>query len=300
MNNKFYLKKNFIAFIIGAFMFSIGGVLAVTYFPSISTKYDGSDSGMTATNVQSAIDELYQVCSAKPAGEKLIEDAHLTRDSYECRYFFEGYNVKNYVTFNNELWQVLSVECDGTVKIINYQSIGITEWDSKDSDDWTRPASLNSRLSSLYYSFPADIKNKIVAKDWNIGDISMSGDLSSIIRSESAKTWRGYIALPTVSEYLRTTGNESKCGSISLNNSSYRTCKGSTWMAKNTNWWMLTPRTFIGAIFFLDDDGIFVSNSPVDDSYNAVGNRAFYTLYLSADVKITGGDGSQSNPYTIE
>ena len=300
MNKKFYLKKNLIGFIVGGFIFGILGVLAVTYFPSVRTIYDNSDSGMTSTNVQTAIDELYELCSAKPAGETIIEDANLTKDPYECRYFFKGYNVNNYITFNNMLWQVVSVECDGTVKIMSIDGVGITEWDSKDVNDWTRPASLNTRLNSIYSSLPADIKSQIVAKDWNVGAIGMyENSLSSIISKEKSETWYGYIALPTVSEYLRTTGNESKCGTVILNNNNHNTCQGSTWMAHNTNWWMLTPRTLISAVFFLDEDGTFYTNTPNDDSYNAVGVRGFYTLYLSADVKIKGGNGSYNNPYTL-
>lgn len=37
-------------------------VYATTYFPSNQTTYDNTDSGMTSTNVQDAIDELYNVC----------------------------------------------------------------------------------------------------------------------------------------------------------------------------------------------------------------------------------------------
>ena len=86
---------------------------------------------------------------------------------------------------------------------------------------------------------------------------------------------------------------------VILNNNNHNTCQGSTWMAHNTNWWMLTPRTLISAVFFLDEDGTFYTNTPNDDSYNAVGVRGFYTLYLSADVKIKGGNGSYNNPYTL-
>lgn len=299
-NKKKYLKNNIICFVIGTIIFGVISIYALVTFPSNEVSYDNKSSGLSSTNVKGAIDELYKACSAKPAGEKLIEDAHLTRDSYECRYFFRGYGVKNYITFNNELWQVISVECDGTIKIINTQGVGTTKWDSKGYTDWSRPASLNSSLSSIYNNLPTNIKNKVVAKDWNIGAVGMyDSSLSSIISKEKSSTWRGYIALPTVSEYLRTTGNEKTCGTIILNNDKNNTCKNSTWMAKSTNWWMLTPDNF-GGVLFLDNSGTFLSNYSDDSSYNAIGIRGFYALYLSADVKITGGDGSQSNPYTIE
>ena len=59
---KEFSKRYLIGFVIGIFVFGIVGVSAVTYFPSNQTTYDNSTSGMAATDVQGAIDELYNVC----------------------------------------------------------------------------------------------------------------------------------------------------------------------------------------------------------------------------------------------
>ena len=86
-------------------------VIAATYFPSNDVTYDNKESGLTSTNVQGAIDELYGVCTAKPpAGETIIENAGLEKDPYECRYFFTGANPNNYITFNDEPagWRIIS------------------------------------------------------------------------------------------------------------------------------------------------------------------------------------------------
>ena len=64
------MKKNFkgiiigtiIGTIIGVLLCNIVGVCAVTYFPSNQTTYDNKTSGLNATNVQDAIDELYNQC----------------------------------------------------------------------------------------------------------------------------------------------------------------------------------------------------------------------------------------------
>ncbi len=55
-------KKYLIGFILGLMSGSIVMVYAVTYFPSSQTTYDNNITGMQATNVQGAIDELYNVC----------------------------------------------------------------------------------------------------------------------------------------------------------------------------------------------------------------------------------------------
>ena len=57
-------KKNIICFILGAIIFSAISVYAVTYFPSNQVTYNNSASGLSSTNVQGAIDELYNTCSS--------------------------------------------------------------------------------------------------------------------------------------------------------------------------------------------------------------------------------------------
>ena len=42
-------------------IFGTAGVYAATYFPSDDVTYDNSESGLSSTDVQGAIDELYGV-----------------------------------------------------------------------------------------------------------------------------------------------------------------------------------------------------------------------------------------------
>ena len=62
---KKFFKKYLLGFTLGLISGSLVMVYAQTYFPSNQTTYDNSTSGMTATNVQGAIDELYNVCTFK-------------------------------------------------------------------------------------------------------------------------------------------------------------------------------------------------------------------------------------------
>ena len=55
-NNKIFM------FIFGGVLFSAVSVYAVTYFPSNQVTYDNSSSKLSSTNVQGAIDELYNTC----------------------------------------------------------------------------------------------------------------------------------------------------------------------------------------------------------------------------------------------
>ena len=307
---KNYIKKNIIGFIVGVILCMGSLVYAAVTFPSNEVSYDNSESGLSSTTVKGAIDELYTECTKEPStGETIIEDAGLEKDPYECRYFFTGANPNNYITFNNETagWRIISVECDGAIKIMKTASIGNQYWDTSGSNNWARPASLNTYLNGTYYNgLNATAQSQIVAKDWSIGVVTYdNNDLATQINNENSTKWNGKVALVTVSEYIRSNSNKSECGTIRLNNynNNYINCVNTGWM-DNTNIsgfeWTLTPIIGVyNTVFSIGNSstiaGRIDSSVPVHNAVRAVRP----TLYLSSEVKITGGAGTQNNPYTL-
>ena len=291
-------------FVLGVITAISISVIAATYFPSKDVTYDNKESGLQSTDVQGAIDELYGVCTAKPpAGDQIIEDGGLEKDPYECRYFFTGANPNNYVTFNGEKagWRIISVGCDGTIKIMKTTNINTSNslaWDSSSSNNWARPASLNTYLNGTYLnSLSSEAQGQIVASDYSIGAVTGSNnDLADQVNDENSKTWNGKIALPTLSEYLRTNSN-SNCKTFSTYNNNPNTCRNTTWMNySNVTWWTLSPYSGSSSIVFNVRSYDIVSYNPAHDMTLAV--RPAITL--SSEVQITGGDGSQSNPFQLE
>ena len=61
-------KNKFILFIIAAIFCGTMGVYAVTYFPSNQVTYDNTSSQLSSTDVQGAIDELYNTCKNAASG----------------------------------------------------------------------------------------------------------------------------------------------------------------------------------------------------------------------------------------
>ena len=298
-NKKQYLKNNIISFVIGTMIFGAIGIYAVVTFPSNEVSYDNTSSGLSSTNVKDAIDELYKSCN-KTLASQIIEIAGLEKDPYECRYFFTGANPNNYITFNNETagWRIISAECDGTIKIMHMESIGKIAWDTTNSNDWTRPATLNTYLNNTYYnSLISATKEQIVSHNFSIGYLSNVTNLNAQIYGENSKTWNGKVALPTVSEYIRTNSNQATCSLDNLTDNS-SICKRTNWMYSNYNWWTLTyyytySTNVHAASLITNNNTIAYSNVPNQNSIRPV-------VYLSSDIKITGGTGTQSDPYTIQ
>ena len=294
-------------FIIGIIICGGVSVIAMTYFPSNQTTYDNSNSGMQATDVQGAIDELYNTCfPPKTGGDTILDNTDIVTsgdglyaDEYEeGKYTYKGANPNNYVTFNNETagWRIISVEVDGTIKIMKDTSIGNQAWDSSNSNNWARPASLNTYLNSTYYNSLTSIaQSQIVSKDFGIGDVTYDDtNLANTINNENATKWNGKIALATTSEYIRSNSNQSSCGTIQQIWDS-TSCGNTTWMYNSTYWLTLSASSSSSYSVFT----VSISSS-FDAGSVSISDGVRPVLYLSSEVKITGGDGSQSNPFTLE
>ena len=303
---KEFLKKYLIGFILGIISACTVSVIAATYFPSNDVTYDNSTSGLSSTDVQGAIDELYGVCTAEPsAGEIIIEEAGLEKDPYECRYFFTGADPNNYITFNNETagWRIISVECDGTIKIMRTVNIDRQYWDSSNSNNWARPATLNTYLNETYYNgLNSTAKGQIVAKDWSIGGVTDDNyNLATQITSENATKWNGKIALVTVSEYIRSNSNKNSCGNIALLNTNAATCKRTTWLHNNIDdyWWLLTPSATYDVIYYIRSHS--ERNGDIYDEWSSGYSQLIVrpVLYLSSNLKVSG-KGTRNNPYIFE
>ena len=302
------LKNRIFIFALGLSIAGSISVAAETFFPSNDVTYDNTESGLASTNVQGAIDELYNTCFPKgPLDGTVFEDKVVTsgdglyEDEYEeGRYIFKGGNPNNYITFNNEEagWRILSIEPDGKLKIMQIKTIREETWDSSYSNNWSRPASLNTYLNGTYYNRLTDIaKQQIVASDFSIGGITdNNNDMKTQVSDENSSKWNGKVALATVSEYIRSCNNNSSCKTLRLYGNNYTTCRDTTWMYEEA-WWTLTPDSSRSSyVFIVNMAGDVVNSNTINNSFTI---NVHPVVYLSSDIKITGGDGSQSNPYQI-
>ncbi len=177
-------------------------------------------------------------------------------------------------------------------------SIGEIKWDKGGSNNWAGPATLNTYLNSTYLNNQLNevAKDQIVASNFSIGAVKYgNNNMSTQVSDENSNKWYGKVALPTVSEYIRTNSNKNECGTFSLNNSNYHNCISTGWMNNGSEWWTLTPYSSSSIIVFY----IELYHYGYDNVDN-LPREVHPTIYLSSNIKITGGDGSQNNPYRFE
>ena len=280
-------------------------VIAATYFPSKDVTYDNKESGLESQNVQGAIDELYLTCTAEKVdvgGQEVttvMSGDGLYKDEYEeGKYTYKGANPNNYVTFNNEKagWRIISINSDGTIKIMKDANIGDIAWDTSNRNNWNRPATLNTYLNGDYYnSLTSTAQGQIVEGTYYVGGVTANiNDMQDQISDEKAVTSKVKVALPTASEYIRANSNKEQCGTFSLIGSNYSTCKNSDWMFNSDTWWTLSPYTNSTYVFRVNSRGyanaIFANYA--DDAVRPA-------ITLSSKVQITGGIGTVSDPYIL-
>ena len=224
-------------------------------------------------------------------------------DEYEeGKYTYKGTNPNNYITFNNELWRIISIDVDGTIKIMRNQTIANIAWDSTNSNNWNRPADINRYLNGEYLNSISANKDIIVPKTWSIGGVT-SNDLNAQITEENkTKSSETSVGLIRTSEYLRANSNKEKCGTINTNNTNKSTCLTTNWMynsiPENGKLWTITPYNENNSVFDIENNNANAGNIGgliVNSNYEV---NISPVLNISPDITLTGM-GTESEPYKI-
>ena len=101
----------------------------------------------------------------------------LYADEYESgKYFYKGANPNNYITFNNEMWRILSIDSSGRIKIVRDELLPSRKWDSTGSNNWDRPSEIKTYLNGEYLESITVNKEKIVSSTWSIGAVTWDPD----------------------------------------------------------------------------------------------------------------------------
>ena len=263
---------------------------------------------------------LYTITHPKDTTLQIGND----RDITEYRY--RGASPKNYVTFNNEVWRIIGIfpTDDGTgkienrIKLIKDQSIEYKYWDTSGSNNWARPATLNTELNTTYLnSLDSTSKNMIGNTKYYLGGKNPTPNNGYVDTPLQFYSYERKIQNTTSNEFYNGTNPNSLVGKLGLmylsdygyassncenkkikdNTSSLndiRVCNGTNWLFGNYEW-ILSQHANITSIAFYVLSGGFVDYANV--SYSQFGARP--VLYLKSTVKITGGSGTSTNPYTL-
>ena len=307
-NDDLYIKEN------GSYKEDSNGLILTKNFCS-KVKITGTDTPyLTPTGADTLIaltnnvndSGLYTI--THPADTTLQIGA--TESVTEYRY--RGASPKNYVTFNNETWRILGVfpTDDGTgkienrIKIIKDQSIGNKYWDTSGSNNWARPATLNTELNTTYLiGLSSEAQSMIGNAKYYLGlpgvfnikkDVMYQYERkikSDFYHGSNPNNWVGKLALMYASDYGYAASDECTQEIFDYNDT---TCKNNNWLFKGNIEWLLIQssiNSYASCVYSAGEVRF------CDVSDNQKGVRS--VLYLTSSAKITGGDGTSTNPYTL-
>ena len=246
----------------------------------------------------------------------------------EYRYRGGDSVVKNYVTFNNETWRIIGIiptedtngNVENRIKIIKDESIGNMKWnETQDTttssyNNWVT-GTLNTYLNNDYYNtLTTDAKNMIGTAKYYLGGYNDSPRFTSDVmwqyerKNEANRTEYYYganpimqnnankkIAIMYASDYGYAASKE--CTSNLYDYDGSASCKTTNnWLDKSAGTWLL-PQHSVGSsnAFYVNSSGYVFSSNGVSDGECAVRP----VLYLSSNVKISGGEGTSQKPYQL-
>ena len=250
-------------------------------------------------------------------------DSTLQVDSkFATEYRYRGGDsvVKNYVTFNNETWRIIGIiptedingNVENRIKIIRDTSIGNKKWNENGTNDWTI-ATLNTYLNNDYYNtLTTDAKNMIGTAKYYLGGYNSASIKSDVMwqyerKNEANRTGYYYgtnpimqndasknIAIMYTSDYGYAASKE--CTSNLYDYEGSASCKTTNnWLDKSAITWLLPQRSGNSSTAFSVYSSGFVN-------YNSIGDAGYAVrpvLYLSSNVKISGGEGTSQKPYML-
>ena len=282
-----------------------------TVLENEETIITGADTLITLTDNKDN-SGLYTIIHPADSTLQIGNDKDITE------YRYRGASPKNYVTFNNETWRIIGVfpTDDGTgkienrIKIIKDQSIGNKYWDTGNSNNWARPATLNTELNTTYLnSLDSTAQNMIGDAKYYLGGYKDTTITSEVMYSYERKIKNttsnefyygtnpnnlvGKLGLMYASDYGYAASDECK---QTLNNYNNTTCKNNNWLFKSNNEWILPQNANdSGGVFY------FYSGGSVLCNYRAGGWQFAVRpgLYLKSSVQIIGGSGTSTDPYVI-
>lgn len=245
----------------------------------------------------------------KKLATSLTEDNNIVTSGYglyrmENDYVFRGEKVNNYVQLDNELWRIVKVNSDNTMllTLANLTTVGYPYDDrynlEKDYDSGINnyeASRIKEFLDTVYIQETDDVMKTILSKndkarlvpfDLCVGKMSTKDNVhnNSLECGQKIST---KIGLLTVSDFMNASV-DTGCTTITS-----RSCKNYNYLTDYYSYWLVTANS----------ENSYTAFAVSDNTVSVAETNKYYKIRpvvtLSSSVVVTGGDGTESNPYTV-
>lgn len=234
---------------------------------------------------------------------------------YNDYYIYRGESVNNYVVFNNQLWRIIRINADGSIKMIETNYIvkekndnmsfksskrSSVVWDNRYNEEKKYNAGfndfihngMNSRikdeLDSIYNEYSDETKAYIVKQNLCIGKRSVTDTINDGSIECSNILNDQYVGLLQVNEYINASLDANCVSSESV------TCANYNYLStfKSTFWSITAVKE--------NSFNVFKLGSKISDTTASSIATPKVVLLISSEVTFSKGDGSNDNPYIID
>ena len=240
----------------------------------------------------------------------------LYKDSYEAdRYYYRGMNVNNYINYLGKKWRIISIEEDGTLRLLDYENPIEEKWHSGGNGGllWEGSA-LYKYLNNTYFATLSQApgsgvwKSTVIFKSQGTGGNFSLTDLTRLKNNQSNSiTSYASVGILSVDDYIKATTNAAcQTNAIGTDNCT-------SWLSQYDSWTI----NIDGETSQLQNDGTvggFTSGNVTTSfayyydkvdakiiSYPCGETHTVYpVVYLNRNSVIQGGNGTESNPYTLK
>lgn len=221
-------------------------------------------------------------------------------------YVFKGETVNNYVQLESRIWRIVKVNSDKTITLIldraadreyPYDDRYNQQADYDYGINNYQTSRIREQLQLMYnetnpeeeenYILTEKDKTHLVNFDLCIGKMSKTDTIhdNSI---ECTQTITDKIGLLTVSDYMNASADVN-CNVVGSNS-----CQNYNYLSQNGTFWLMTPSTKDTFSTF------YVGTGTVKESESSENKKVRPVITLAANTLISGGDGSQANPYVVK
>ena len=219
-------------------------------------------------------------------------------------YVFKGDNINNYISINNVLFRIISINDDGTIRLIEdkRKADNITVWDDRYNIDKNVNYGINNyyenglssrlkeKLESIYESdtYSSELKAYFIPRENCIGKRSITESDNSGKIECSKKSEATPISIIALYEYFR--------ASLDPNCTSVESASCSNYNYFNSNldsfWTLTADKDTSYKVYRISSGDVALTNASSSSNIKIVVN-------VNGDLPVVSGDGSKNSPYTI-
>ena len=283
-------------------------------------EYLGKDCGCTGRVEVKMSGDTYVYIPYLTCGDKystkfltgeVTKDENLVASGYGLYlsnngYVFKGETVNNYVQLESRVWRIVKVNANKTVTLIldraadreyPYDDRYNQQADYDYGFNIYQTSRIKEQVDLMYnetnheeeenYILSEQDKTHLVNFDVCIGKMSKTDTIhdNSI---ECTQTITSKIGLLTVSDYMNAS-SDINCNVVGSNN-----CQNYNYLSQNGTFWLITPSSKNSYSSF------YVGNGIVKESESSDNNKVRPVITLASNTLISGGDGSEANPYVVK